>query len=150
GLMQLLPPVAKEVARKAKLPYGNASDLFDPALNIQLGTRYLGQMAQQFDGSPWLARAAYNAGAGAVRRWRDARGSLEPDFFIETIPYKETREYVARVLAFSVIYDWRMNGKVLPLSSRMPRIGQPWRAPDDSTPRRAVTCAKAQAQPAAG
>jgi len=141
GLMQLLPSTARQVAKAAKLRYGNANDLLDPALNIQLGTRHLAEMAAVFDGSPWLASAAYNAGAGAVRRWRDARGSLEPDFFIETIPYKETREYVARVLAFSVIYDWRMNERPLPLSSRMPRIGQPWRAPPPDAPRKPVVCA---------
>jgi soluble lytic murein transglycosylase len=140
GLMQLLPGVAKQVAKGAKLPYGNAHDLFEPRYNIQLGTRFLGQMADQYQGSPWLASAAYNAGSRPVGRWTGERTSLEPDFFIETIPYKETREYVSRVLAFSVIYDWRMNGKVLALSSRMPKIGQPWRAPTDDTPRKSVTC----------
>ncbi len=143
GLMQLLPGVAKQVAKGAKLPYSRPSDLFDPEYNVQLGTRFLGQMARKYDGSPWLASAAYNAGGAPVGRWLDARGTLDPDFFIETIPYKETREYVARVLAFSVIYDWRLNGKVLPLSSRMPRIGQPYRVPDKDTPRKSVACAAA-------
>jgi soluble lytic murein transglycosylase len=141
GLMQLLPGVAKKLAKAEKLPYERARDLFDPALNVQLGTRFLGRMAAAYDGSPWLASAAYNAGQAPVGRWLEARGTLEPDFFIETIPYKETREYVARVLAFSVIYDWRMNGKVLALSARMPKIGQPYRAPTDATPRKTIVCA---------
>jgi peptidoglycan lytic transglycosylase len=141
GLMQLLPGVAKSLAKSEKLPYDHPSDLFDPALNIELGTRYLGRMADKFDGNPWLASAAYNAGEAPVGRWLDARGTLDPDFFIETIPYKETREYVGRVLAFSVIYDWRMNGKALSLSSRMPRIGQAYAAPTDATPRKGVVCA---------
>src|SRR5690606_37381038 len=141
GLMQLLPGVARQVAKSAGLPYSTPQQLFDPEYNVRLGTRFLGQMARKYDGSPWLASAAYNAGPAPVGRWLDARGSLDPDFFIETIPYKETREYVARVLAFSVIYDWRLNGKALPLSSRMPRIGQPYRVPDDGTPRKAVACA---------
>jgi len=140
GLMQLLPGVAKKVAKSAGLPYARASDLFDAPFNVRLGTRFLGQMADAYDGSPWLASAAYNAGQAPVGRWLDARGALDPDFFIETIPYKETREYVARVLAFSVIYDWRMNGKALALSSRMPRIGQPYRSPDAATPRKEVVC----------
>ena len=140
GLMQLLPGVAKQVAHSEKLPYSRASDLFDPALNVQLGTRFLGRMADKYDGSPWLASAAYNAGEAPVGRWLDARASLDPDFFVETIPYKETREYVARVLAFSVIYDWRMNGKALSLSSRMPRIGQPYKEPTEETPRKDVAC----------
>jgi len=140
GLMQLLPGVAKQLAHSEKLPYSQPSDLFDPALNVQLGTRYLGRMADKFDGSPWLASAAYNAGEAPVGRWLDARSALDPDFFIETIPYKETREYVARVLAFSVIYDWRMNGKALALSARMPRIGQAYQPPADDTPRKGVVC----------
>jgi soluble lytic murein transglycosylase len=144
--MQLLPGVGKQMAKLEGVPYNRPSDLFDPALNVALGTRYLGLMAGKFDGSPWLASAAYNAGEAPVGRWLDARSSLDPDFFIETIPYKETREYVGRVLAFSVIYDWRMNGKAIALSARMPKIGQPDRAPDASTPRKEVVCATAAVQ----
>ena len=140
GLMQLLPGVAQKVARRAKLAYSKPSDLFDPALNIQLGTMFLGQMADKYSGSPWLASAAYNAGGAPVGRWLDARGSLEPDFFIETIPYRETREYVARVLAFSVIYDWRLNDKVVPLAARLPKFGQPYKPPTDHAQRKAVVC----------
>jgi soluble lytic murein transglycosylase len=140
GLMQLLPGVAKHMAQSEKLPYNRPSDLFDPTLNVELGTRFLGRMADRYDGSPWLASAAYNAGEAPVGRWLDARATLDPDFFIETIPYKETREYVGRVLAFSVIYDWRMNGKALALSARMPRIGQAYVAPSDATPRKGVVC----------
>ncbi|MDR2012503.1 MAG: lytic transglycosylase domain-containing protein [Rhodanobacter sp.] len=139
GLMQLLPSVAKQTAKSAGLPYSTAQDLFDARLSIQLGTRYLSLMARQYDGSPWLASAAYNAGVGAVGRWTNARGTLDPDLFVETIPYKETREYVARVLAFIVIYDWRMNGKVLSLSSRMPKIGQSY-PPATEAPRKEVVC----------
>ncbi|HEV7491085.1 MAG TPA: transglycosylase SLT domain-containing protein, partial [Rhodanobacteraceae bacterium] len=149
GLMQLLPGVAKQLAQSEKLPYNHPTDLFDPTLNVELGTRYLGRMADKFDGNPWLATAAYNAGEAPVGRWLDARSSLDPDFFIETIPYKETREYVARVLAFSVIYDWRMNGKALALSARMPRIGQAYAAPSDATTRKGVVCPPEPVQTAA-
>ncbi len=148
GLMQLLPSVAKKVAREAKLSYSRPSDLFDPALNIQLGTIFLGQMANQYSGSPWLASAAYNAGGAPVGRWLAERGTMEPDFFIETIPYKETREYVARVLAFSVIYDWRLNGKVIPLATRMPKVGQAYKAPKDDAQRKAVVCPAPAKEPA--
>ncbi|MBN8728032.1 MAG: transglycosylase SLT domain-containing protein [Xanthomonadales bacterium] len=141
GLMQLLPGVGKQVAREAGLPWSGASGLFEPSYNVRLGTRFLGQMADRYQGSPWLASAAYNAGGAPVGRWIGARGSLEPDFFIETIPYRETREYVARVLAFSVIYDWRLNGKVLPLSVRMPKVGQAYAASGKDAARKAVVCA---------
>jgi soluble lytic murein transglycosylase len=97
-------------------------------------------MAQRFDGSTWLASAAYNAGPNRVDVWLAARGTLAPDLFVATIPYKETREYVARVMAFSVIYDWRLNRAVVPLAQRMGPIGQRHVPPGPATPRRAVTC----------
>lgn len=142
GLMQLLPGTAKRVASAYGIPFsGSGTALFDTDLNISLGTRFLGMMAQRYDGSPWLASAAYNAGEAPVDRWLAARGSFEPDFFIETIPYKETREYVSRVLAFSVIYDWHLNGTVTPLSNKLPRIGQAYVAPSDKSARKSVVCA---------
>lgn len=143
GLMQLLPSTAKQVATRNNIAYQRAAELLEPGLNMQLGTHYLAQMAGNYQGSPWLASAAYNAGGQPVRRWIDARGTLEPDFFIETISYKETREYVARVMAFAVIYDWRLNGSAIPLSARLPRIGQPFQLPDDKSSRKAVVCASA-------
>jgi soluble lytic murein transglycosylase len=54
-----------------------------------------------------------------VARWLSQRAPNEPDLWIETIPYRETREYVARILAFSVIYDWRLHGKAVPVTRRM-------------------------------
>ena len=137
GLMQLLPGTAAQLAKSEKIPYRRAEDLFHPDTNIALGTRYLGRMAQRYAGATWLASAAYNAGAAPVERWLAARGALEPDFFVATIPYRETREYVARVLAVSVIYDWRMNREVLALGARMPRAGQ---AAAEALPRKAVAC----------
>lgn len=146
GLMQLLPGTAARLAREQNISYGGAADLFDADTNIQLGTRYLGQMAARYDGSPWLASAAYNAGPDPVSRWVNARDTLDPDFFIETIPYKETREYVSRVLAFSVIYDWRLHGAAQTLSSRLPRIGQAYDPPGDKVVRKAVTCPATKAK----
>jgi len=147
GLMQLLPGTARQLAKVEKVAFSAANALFDPDLNIRLGTRYLGNMAARYDGSPWLASAAYNAGQDPVARWLAARDTLEPDFFIETIPYKETRDYVARVLAFSVIYDWRMHGTAAPLASRLPRIGQAYSMPAADA-RKAVMCPTAAIAPA--
>jgi soluble lytic murein transglycosylase len=145
--MQLLPGTASQLAKSIKLRYGGARDLLDPDTNITLGTRYLGNMALRYDGSPWLASAAYNAGVDPVGRWLSARDALEPDFFIETIPYKETREYVSRVLAFSVIYDWRMHGNAVSLSSKLPRIGQAYAPPAEDAARKTVVCAPPAASP---
>ncbi len=141
GLMQLLPSTAALVAKRNGLDWGGGDTLYDPATNIALGTRYLAQMAARFNGSPWLASAAYNAGPNKVDQWLAARGTLAPDLFVATIPFKETREYVARVMAFSVIYDWRLSGDtVVPLATRMSAIGQPYALPTAATVRRTVDC----------
>jgi soluble lytic murein transglycosylase len=70
-------------------------------------------------GPPYMVLAGYNAGPAPLARWQAQRPGMDPDFWIETISYKETREYVARVLAFSVFYDWRLNGDAAPVSDRM-------------------------------
>ena len=119
GLMQLLPGTGQLVAKRLGLPWQGGESLYDPATNIRLGTAYMRQMLDRHGGKAYLAIAAYNAGPAPASRWEAARGQLDPDFFIESIPYKETREYVARVLAFSVVYDWRLNGNAGPLSERM-------------------------------
>ncbi|MEO7251133.1 MAG: lytic transglycosylase domain-containing protein, partial [Arenimonas sp.] len=136
GLMQLLPGTGALTARRLGEPWQGSESLYEPATNIRLGTAYLRQMLDRFDGAAYLAIAAYNAGPSPVARWRAARPQLEPDFFIESIPYKETREYVSRVLAFSVVYDWRLNGDASPLSERMlgrlvsePRRRRPFTCP---------------------
>ena len=141
GLMQLLPGTGALTARRLGLAWEGGESLYEPRTNIRLGTAYLRQMLDRFSGLPYLAIAAYNAGPAPVERWRLARPSLEPDFFIEAMPYKETREYVARVLAFSVVYDWRLNGDATPLSERM--LG---RLPTDRGARRPFACPNTSAQ----
>jgi soluble lytic murein transglycosylase len=140
GLMQLLPATAALVAQRNGLNWGGGDTLYEPTVNIALGTRYLAQMAGRYNGAPWLASAAYNAGPNRVDQWLTARGALAPDLFVATIPFKETREYVARVMAFSVIYDWRLSGKAVPLATRMSAIGQPYGLPNATTARRPIIC----------
>jgi soluble lytic murein transglycosylase len=140
GLMQLLPDTAAEVARRNGLTWAGAESLYDPITNIILGTRYLAQVAARFNGAPWLASAAYNAGPARLSQWLAARGTLAPDLFVASMPFKETREYVARVMSFAVIYDWRLNGTAAPLATRLTAVGEPYQLPDKNTPRRPVTC----------
>jgi soluble lytic murein transglycosylase len=140
GLMQLLPSTAALVAKRNGITWLGGDSLFDPVTNIILGTRYLAQMAGRFNGAPWLASAAYNAGPGKVDQWLEARGALAPDLFIATIPYKETREYVARVMSFAVIYDWRQHGNAVTLSQRLTPIGQTYTLPDAHSARKLATC----------
>ncbi|WP_058836282.1 lytic transglycosylase domain-containing protein [Luteimonas abyssi] len=118
GLMQVLPTTGQGVARRLGEPWGGPNSLYDPAVSIRLGTAYLREMKERYD-LPYIAIAAYNAGPAPTRRWIDQRAGMDADFWIETISYRETREYVARVLAFSVIYDWRLDGDAVPVSERM-------------------------------
>jgi soluble lytic murein transglycosylase len=119
GLMQVLPGTGMTVARQIGVPWGGAQSLYDPDTNIVLGSAYLRQLLDKYGGQPYFAIAGYNAGPAPLARWQSQRPGMDPDFWIETISYKETREYVARVLAFSTVYDWRLNGNALPLSDRM-------------------------------
>lgn len=118
GLMQVLPATGAAVAARIGQPWSGGDSLYDPATNIALGTAYLREVEDKY-GAPYIAIAAYNAGPTPTARWLSQRPGFEPDIWIETISYKETREYVARVLAFSVLYDWRMRGDALPLSERL-------------------------------
>jgi soluble lytic murein transglycosylase len=148
GLMQLLPGTAKLVARRSGLPYDGGESLYDPAINIPLGTQYLANLAMRFDGSPWLASAAYNAGPGNAQRWVDARGNLDPEVFILTIPFNETRDYVTRVMSFATIYGWRLDGNPVPVSSRLPAIGTPYDPSADPVRKQVVCRAPEPAAPA--
>ncbi|MBU8977433.1 lytic transglycosylase domain-containing protein [Lysobacter sp. MMG2] len=119
GLMQILPGTGQGVAAKLGLPWGGADSLYDPDTNIVLGTAYLRQLMDKYGGQPYQVIAGYNAGPAPLARWQSQRPGMDPEFWIETISYKETRDYVARVLAFSVLYDWRLNGDALTLSDRL-------------------------------
>jgi soluble lytic murein transglycosylase len=119
GLMQLLPTTAAMTAKRQGIAYRGVDSLYDPDVNIILGTAHLRFELDQQGGLPYQAIAAYNAGPAPVARWNRDRPGFEPDFWIETMTYKETRDYVARVLAFSVIYDWRLDGDAVPVTERM-------------------------------
>lgn len=118
GLMQVVPATGATTAAKIGLPWSGAASLYDSDTNIALGSAYLRELLNKY-GLPYVTIAAYNAGPTPTARWQTQRPGFPADFWIETISYKETREYVARVLAFSVLYDWRLNGKALPLTDRM-------------------------------
>jgi soluble lytic murein transglycosylase len=104
GLTQLMLPTAQQVARQLRIGKVTRTGLTDASLNIRLGARYLGDLVRRFDGSVPLALAAYNAGAGAVGRWMEARRGLELDEFVEEIPVEETRGYVKRVMRSYAAY----------------------------------------------
>ena len=98
GLMQLLLPTARRMAPAAGIRMVARSDLFRPEVNIRLGSAYLAELAKRFDGNQILMLAGYNAGESAAERWRERLSGFENDEFIEQISYRETREYVKKVL----------------------------------------------------
>ncbi len=118
GLMQVLPSTGAGLAKRLGLPWRGGDSLYEPEFNIQLGTAYLRELEDKY-GMTYVAIAAYNAGPAPVARWQSQRPDMDADFWIETISYKETRDYVARILAFSVIYDWRLNGNAMPITDRL-------------------------------
>ncbi|MEO6079049.1 MAG: transglycosylase SLT domain-containing protein [Steroidobacteraceae bacterium] len=105
GLMQLLPESARRTARQWKQPAPSDTALFEPAVNVVLGAAHLKEILDRFDGQLPLALAGYNAGPGAVQRWLPPR-AMDPDIWIENIPYNETRTYVLRVLWHSLVFAW--------------------------------------------
>lgn len=125
GLMQLMPATGRAVARDIKLPYAGIDTLTDPVDNIQLGTAYLGQMAQRFGGNTVLATAAYNAGPHRIDQWMPGTGSVDARVWIENIPFNETRKYVRRVMAADTIFHWRLTGTTRRLRDRLAAIDAP-------------------------
>jgi soluble lytic murein transglycosylase len=103
GLMQLLPKVGKGVARQEKLKHYTTQQLFQPKINLQLGTRYFRSMVDKF-GSFEYALAAYNAGADRVQDWSKQGTYRDPQEFVESIPFTETREYVENILRNVNVY----------------------------------------------
>ena len=105
GLMQLMPATAKETAKKLGRNYEGKNSLFDPGVNIRLGSGYLKMMLEQYDNNRIFAFAAYNAGPSRVTRWRKGTdGRLDVYAFIEAIPFNETRGYVQNLLMFEIYY----------------------------------------------
>jgi len=103
GLMQLLPKVGKSVARQEKLRHFSPQQLFTPAVNMQLGTRYFRSMVDKF-GAFEYALAAYNAGSDRVQEWLAQGKYRDPQEFVESIPFTETREYVQAILRNENVY----------------------------------------------
>ncbi len=119
GLMQLMPATGRAVARDIRLPFSGLATLTNPESNIRLGTSYLGQMAERYNGNPVLATAAYNAGPHRVDRWLPDSGTIDARVWIENIPFNETRNYVKRVLSAQAIFHWRMTGQLGRLSDEL-------------------------------
>ena len=123
GLMQLLPRTARATARAIKTSYQGTRQLIKIKPNIRLGTHYLKSLFRKHKQQTVLATAAYNAGPSNVRKWLPENKPMDAIRWIESIPFKETREYVTNVLAYNIIYQFRMGlNKQTQLSQLMPQI----------------------------
>ena len=133
GLMQIMPNTGRKIGRSLEKPLKNREQLLDADISLEFGSTYLRTLLDQLNEHPVLAAAAYNAGPHRVERWRPAERNVSADLWIENIPYRETREYVRRVITYTAIYEQRLGRKSVRLSERLVPI-----------PSRATTLAHAE------
>jgi soluble lytic murein transglycosylase len=124
GLMQLIVPTARKVAKDVGLAYDETA-LYRPETNVALGCRFLAELRAKFPVNPSLAISAYNAGPGAPVRWIASRESDDFDFWVEQIPYDETKKYTKRVLASYAAYAFLYDRDRLDMALKLPRIVAP-------------------------
>lgn len=121
GLMQLIPTTARATAKKHGILYKRKSDLYNAEKNILLGSSYLEDLYNRFNGNFAMASAGYNAGPHRVSKWQK-RYCGNPILWIDAIPINETRRYVRRTLFYSLIYEWKQTGKSKRLSDMLKQI----------------------------
>ena len=115
GFMQIMPATAQVLCKQMKITYNKYKLQHDPQYNITLGSFYINQLIKQFNGSKILAIASYNAGPNATNRWikefwdpRDSTSMENVIDWMECITYKETRNYVQRILENLVVYEYKL------------------------------------------
>jgi soluble lytic murein transglycosylase len=124
GLLQLIPATARSTAQRWKRPRPSPGDLLTPSVSVTLGAGQLRMLLDRFGGQTAVALAGYNAGPNAAARWLPAE-SIDPDIWIENIPYNETRSYVQRVLWHSIVFAWLRSGDGQRTDGWLARIGSP-------------------------
>ncbi|MDU2065746.1 MAG: lytic transglycosylase domain-containing protein [Sporomusaceae bacterium] len=111
GLMQMMPDTAEWVAQEIKYPNFTVDELNNPVVSIRFGTWYLASVEKEFGGNEVLMLAAYNGGRGNVKSWMKKYGWSNEFHEIDEIPFKETREYVKKVLrdreTYRLLYEGR-------------------------------------------
>jgi soluble lytic murein transglycosylase len=122
GLMQVMPATARWTAKKIGLPDFTPGQLNDRETNITIGTNYLKLALDDFDGSMALAAAAYNAGPGRPRSWRNGP-VLDAAIWAENVPFAETRDYIKKVLANTTNYAALITGRPQSLKERLGTVG---------------------------
>ena len=107
GLMQIMPATGQAIARELGEVFPGLQGLLEPATSIRFGSFYLGKNRARLQNNPVLASAAYNAGRGRVLNWLPQQ-PLAADIWAETIPFRETRGYVQRVMEYTLVYRHRL------------------------------------------
>ena len=120
GLMQVMPKTARGVAEYLEIPYNRTRLLEDPIYNARIGTAYLDELMEIFDGNMVMVSAGYNAGPGRPLSWMERLGDprtgrVDVVDWIEHIPFDETRNYVMRVMESIPIYRARLSGDLGPV-----------------------------------
>ncbi|HEX2723209.1 MAG TPA: transglycosylase SLT domain-containing protein, partial [Gemmatimonadaceae bacterium] len=109
GLMQLMPSVGRSLAKSQRIAGYVDESLYDPVINIRLGTQHLAGLLGRTSNIERVL-AAYNAGESRVARWIQKKGSDDPELFTERIPFVETRDYVRSIVRnrafYSILYEW--------------------------------------------
>jgi soluble lytic murein transglycosylase len=122
GLMQLMPGTARDVGRQMGMQVVAKEDILQPDVNVKLGSAYLRDMLKRFSGNYAQATAAYNAGPGRIPKWAPEQ-TIAADQWVESIPFDETRKYVRAVMAYTTVYDHKLNkDQSLRLSMRLQPI----------------------------
>lgn len=122
GLMQIMPRTGRQIARALKEKWHSKRNLFKPEINVKYGAYYYRRLLNRFNGHFALAAAAYNAGPQRVKQWLPETKPVPADIWVETIPYAETREYVAAVLSYAMIYQQRLGWNSLKLKDFMREV----------------------------
>ncbi len=118
GLMQIMPATARWVAKRLGLKSYRNELIHQLDTNLKLGTYYMKTVLAQFDDSPVLASAAYNAGPSRARQWRGSQ-PLEGAIYAESIPFDETRDYVKKVMSNTLYYAYQFGAAPRSLKQRM-------------------------------
>jgi soluble lytic murein transglycosylase len=127
--MQLMPDTAQRTAKRFGVEF-DLGRLLEPAYNARLGAAHLGELMEDWKGSPILMFASYNAGGGNVSKWVKAYGdprlsSVDPIDWVERIPFFETRNYVQRVMESLFVYRIRLgerSARARPNGAALPQV----------------------------
>ena len=116
GLMQFIPETSNKIARALGIPRFDQDDLYEPDVAVRIGGRYLSDLFGMFPDNPYAVAASYNGGEDAVARWlKRAAAQDDPELFVAEISYKETKDYVYKVMnnywAYQALYSTELGAQ---------------------------------------